>query len=248
MGDINNDSLEKKAQAERMARNCASIFPTAKLISTADMKELWAKKGIQKIHPDQPVGNKSSNITLPGDDIACGAVLVDVRSEAEMSVSMIPGAIKLAEFEHIIRQPGAQQDRLKTKCTIIPYCTIGYRSGQYGEKLIRAGFQHVRNGEGIILWTYDDSLDSVQTKTGINDSNNLTVVPERYNPSQPLHQPQQQQHQLVKPTDTPGVFEKTDKVHVFSERFNLASDQYKPITFTPFEAAWEGIASYWRNW
>ena len=80
--------------------------------------------------------------------------LVDVRDFEERSVSMIEGAISVQEFEYAhnnhIYGPEACSDVL-----IVPYCTIGYRSGLYAQELIKRGYSNVRNGEGIIMWTHD---------------------------------------------------------------------------------------------
>jgi len=73
-------------------------------------------------------------------------VLVDVRPAEEREVSMIPGSITKEEFE-------AHPDRYRGR-TIVPYCTIGARSGVYGKKLMKQGWE-VRNLKGsILLWTY----------------------------------------------------------------------------------------------
>ncbi|MDM4018746.1 rhodanese-like domain-containing protein [Roseiconus lacunae] len=69
-------------------------------------------------------------------------VLVDVRSEKEFSVSMIPGAITKAEFEK-------QKSKFKDK-TVIAYCLVGGRSGRYASELRREGYD-VKNFKGSIL-------------------------------------------------------------------------------------------------
>ena len=77
-----------------------------------------------------------------GDDY----VLVDVRKPKEQEVSMIPGAITQKEFE-------SRADELRGK-TVITYCTAGYRSGIYAQKIQRKGWQ-VLNLEGSLLsWTH----------------------------------------------------------------------------------------------
>ena len=50
-------------------------------------------------------------------------VLVDVRSLAEIAISIVLGAITLTEFELNIAQ---YQNKM-----IVAYCPIGYRSGRY---------------------------------------------------------------------------------------------------------------------
>jgi rhodanese-related sulfurtransferase len=73
-------------------------------------------------------------------------ILVDVRSPEEIAVSYIPGAITKEEFE---RNLGQYQD---TK--VIAYCTIGYRSGLYAQKLKQQGID-ILNLEGSLLaWSH----------------------------------------------------------------------------------------------
>jgi sodium/bile acid cotransporter 7 len=73
-------------------------------------------------------------------------VLVDVRSPKEQAVSMLPGAIPQATFEQ-------ERDRLPDM-PIVAYCTIGYRSGLFAQRLQQQGVP-VRNLRGSILaWTH----------------------------------------------------------------------------------------------
>ena len=77
-------------------------------------------------------------------------VLVDVRSPVEIAVSMIPGAITKAEFERNFEQNPEQYQN----STIVAYCTIGYRSGQYAD-LWRAKNLKILNLEGSLLaWSH----------------------------------------------------------------------------------------------
>jgi len=69
-------------------------------------------------------------------------VLVDVREPEERAVSIIPGAITREEFEATKSQLG---DR-----PVVAYCTIGYRSGEFVELLVKEGIP-ARNLEGSIL-------------------------------------------------------------------------------------------------
>lgn len=73
-------------------------------------------------------------------------VLVDVRKPKEQVVSMIPGAITQNDFE-------SRAGELKGK-TVVTYCTAGYRSGLYAQKIQKKGWQ-VLNLEGSLLaWTH----------------------------------------------------------------------------------------------
>ena len=73
-------------------------------------------------------------------------VLVDVRSPEEREVSFIPEAISVVEFERNLKQ--------YQNSTVVAYCTIGYRSGKYAQKLQRQGIK-VLNLEGSLLaWSH----------------------------------------------------------------------------------------------
>lgn len=86
--------------------------------------------------------------------------LVDCRGADEQQVSMIPGSVTKEDFE----RPGGLLEQAKAKAAageevlVVPYCTVGYRSGVYGKELMQ---KHglppgaVRNGEGILMWTFD---------------------------------------------------------------------------------------------
>ena len=74
--------------------------------------------------------------------------LVDVRTEPERRVSMLPGAVPLEEFT-----PTNQGDNL-----IVTYCTVGYRSGLEARRL---GLQHpeckdrLRSLDGVVAYTHE---------------------------------------------------------------------------------------------
>lgn len=69
-------------------------------------------------------------------------VLVDVRSDAEVNVSVIPGAITKAEYE--------KNAELYQHKTAIVYCTVGGRSAAYAKQLAGNGVK-VKNYKGSIL-------------------------------------------------------------------------------------------------
>ena len=73
-------------------------------------------------------------------------ILVDVPSPEERAVSIISGAITTEEFERDLQR---YQDS-----TVIAYCTIGYRSGKYAQKMQQQGIT-VLNLEGSLLaWSH----------------------------------------------------------------------------------------------
>ena len=83
-----------------------------------------------------------TQLNLDASQPGSSYVLVDVRAPQESSVSIIPGAITKQDFE---RNSQAYRNR-----TVITYCTSGYRSEKYAQKLINQGFA-AKNFKGSIL-------------------------------------------------------------------------------------------------
>lgn len=75
-----------------------------------------------------------------------GVVVVDVRTPEEWGVSMIPGAITREAFE-------SDPDRY-AESTVVAYCTIGARSGQFADEIRRQGFDVVNLEGSILAWTH----------------------------------------------------------------------------------------------
>ena len=73
-------------------------------------------------------------------------VLVDVRPENERKVSIIPGAISKEEFES---QKAKYQNH-----KIVAYCTIGYRSSEYVQKLIKQDINAYNLKESLLGWAH----------------------------------------------------------------------------------------------
>jgi rhodanese-related sulfurtransferase len=80
-------------------------------------------------------------------------VILDTRSPEEYEVSHIPGA-KLIDYDNF--QP---QDviSLNKSSKVVVYCTVGARSENIGEKLLKMGFTDVENlYGGIFQWVNED--------------------------------------------------------------------------------------------
>lgn len=135
--------MEEKARG--MMREYASQFPDIEVLSSTGIKSL--------LH----------------DESDASIQLIDVRTKSEINVSKIPGAVTKEDFETMLQK--GEIDKHKTIC--VPYCTMGYRSGQYAKELKNRGIMNVRNGEGIVLWTHaggelvsvDESGDEIPTKS-----------------------------------------------------------------------------------
>jgi rhodanese-related sulfurtransferase len=83
-----------------------------------------------------------------GGSVAPGRqpLLVDVRAPHEQAVSMLPGAISRQAFE---RDRERYRDNL-----IVPYCTIGLRSGLYAQQLIAEGFAARNLAGSVLAWAH----------------------------------------------------------------------------------------------
>lgn len=73
-------------------------------------------------------------------------VLVDVRSDVERKVSIIPGAISKEELL-------ADWHRYAS-CTVVSYCTIGGRSGHFTQLLRRKGIPALNLKGSVLLWAH----------------------------------------------------------------------------------------------
>lgn len=71
-------------------------------------------------------------------------LLVDVRSERETAVSIIPGAVTRDAYERDASKYAGFR--------IVPYCTVGVRSGRYARKLLEQGVDAVNFEGSIIAW------------------------------------------------------------------------------------------------
>jgi sodium/bile acid cotransporter 7 len=101
-------------------------------------------EGYKKKFPDAPeITVEALKERLDGPE---PPVLVDVREDEEREVSMIPGAISREQFE-------ARRDELAGR-EVVTYCTIGYRSGLYTQKLIDEDWKASNLRGSIVSWTH----------------------------------------------------------------------------------------------
>lgn len=96
-------------------------------------------------------------------------VVVDVRSDQEINVSVIPGAITKAQYE---KDAAKYSGKL-----VIPYCTVGGRSGAYAKQLAGKGVK-VKNYKGSILKWVDAGLPLVTLKG--EPTNRVHTYSDRY--------------------------------------------------------------------
>ena len=77
---------------------------------------------------------------------ADSVVLVDVRTPEERAISRIPGSITAEAFE---ADPARYND-----VAVVAYCTIGYRSSEYAERLAAEGHEVANLRGSILAWAH----------------------------------------------------------------------------------------------
>jgi rhodanese-related sulfurtransferase len=155
------------ASAPEAAAQFGGLFGGGKVetIETADLAKMLNDQRQAEAEA------KASGAEPPKPDF----VVVDVRSEAEVNVSVIPGAITKAQYE---KNKNKYDGR-----TVIPYCTVGGRSGIYAKQLAASGVR-VKNYEGSILKWVDAelplvTLDGVSTNR-VHTYSNRYKIPAKY--------------------------------------------------------------------
>mmetsp|Transcript_28147 Transcript_28147/g.81047 ORF Transcript_28147/g.81047 Transcript_28147/m.81047 type:complete len:237 (-) Transcript_28147:325-1035(-) len=148
-------------------------------------------------------------------------LMVDCRTAEEMSCSMVDGAITLEQLEE------ADEADLQAATMIVPYCSVGYRSGIVAERLRRQGYENVRNGDGIVLWAWHDWQKQHQQQS---------------QPADPATEPSAPSPRLVVPSrqppevadSSPLLLEKSGqptRVHVFGSMWSHLPPGYQAVTF-----------------
>ena len=122
------------------------VFGCESSPSWTSVKEMVRRDfpGVEHVSADE------LNRRLESDD---APVLLDVREEAEYSVSHLHGALRV--------QPGSDAAELietlesdmmdRPDMPIVAYCSVGYRSSELVQKLTERGFTNVKNLEGSIF-------------------------------------------------------------------------------------------------
>ena len=93
-------------------------------------------KGVAEVTPD----------SLKAWLMRPGTIVVDVRPSEERDVSIIAGAISAAQFESNAEDYGGFR--------VVTYCTIGYRSGEYAQKMTAKGIEAYNLAGGILGWIH----------------------------------------------------------------------------------------------
>jgi rhodanese-related sulfurtransferase len=117
-----------------------------------DVERLWGEVAPQVA--EVPQISASEAMSRRGD-----LVFVDVRTEAERAVSIIPGAVTAEAVE---REPARFQGR-----QLVAYCTIGLRSGRWARTQRDRGLDVVNLRGSLLAWTFAGgplALNGVDTR------------------------------------------------------------------------------------
>ncbi|CAJ1431115.1 unnamed protein product [Effrenium voratum] len=114
--------------------------------AAAAARQFAGQSGAEGVAPLLPSAELRQRLEK-GEEI----VLVDVRCAEEQQVSMMPGAVTKEHFESQVLPKLRQEPKGRL---VVPYCTAGFRSGIYAKELVKYGL-NVRNGEGVVMWTFD---------------------------------------------------------------------------------------------
>lgn len=97
-------------------------------------------------------------------------ILIDVRPEKERAVSVIPGSMTATEFEkNLSRNQGKEA---------VCYCTVGYRSAMYAQKMNRRGIPMKNFNGSILAWC--QAHQKVETPDG-QATNKVHVYAPKWN-------------------------------------------------------------------
>jgi rhodanese-related sulfurtransferase len=107
----------------------------------------WAavKARIRKEFPTVRAMTTSELAAALGTPAEPKPLLLDVRTAAEFEVS------HLANARQVDPDAAATEVRVAKDTPIVTYCSVGYRSAVFSQRLQAAGFTNVRNLEGSIF-------------------------------------------------------------------------------------------------
>jgi rhodanese-related sulfurtransferase len=167
----------------------------------------------------------SSSELLRRKDLDENLIIIDVRTNPERQVSMIPGAISLKTFERDVVSTLLTSTTTTSTTgdqwpTIVTYCTIGYRSGMEARRLgqkyhyILQGRTTIYSLDGIVAYTHALAAASFEKKENGKELGAATQQLIRTdNDPDATTQDQLQQPPI-----------ETNQVHTFGAIWNLAPD------------------------
>lgn len=103
----------------------------------------WVRRSV----PDVPI--VSTDAVAAMDRVA----LLDVRTEEEVAVSSIPGAVQVDPEEAVAEEVAGKtiEEWNRSGTTVVCFCSVGYRSARMVKRLQEAGMLRVANMEGSLF-------------------------------------------------------------------------------------------------
>ena len=140
-----------RRHARILAGSFLVIASTIGLISCQSVRWKIVKSKIHREFPGVAQLSTDKLSAWTNDPKRQPPVLLDVRTKAEYEVSHLAHAIQV--------EPGSDPAALHLSGDqpIVTYCSVGYRSSAFAEKLDKAGFKNVVNLDGSIFqWTNEN--------------------------------------------------------------------------------------------
>jgi rhodanese-related sulfurtransferase len=119
-----------------------------------------------KIRRDFPAVRRITTVELAewiNDPRRPQPFLLDVRQRTEFEVSHLPRA------HHVDPNAAASSVHQPVDLPIVTYCSVGYRSGAFAERLRAAGFTNVVNLEGSIFRWANEGRPLFRGATAVNE-------------------------------------------------------------------------------
>ncbi len=107
--------------------------------------------------------------TMPtgdADHSASTLYILDTRAPKEYAISHIPGAL-LVDYDNFKTK---DVKHIPKDAKVIVYCSVGYRSERIGEKLLKMGYQDVKNLYGGIFQWVNEGHQVVNPSLAPTDS------------------------------------------------------------------------------
>lgn len=116
-----------------------SLVASLALLSVAPAQAQEARREAPEINVEQ------LSKLLADPEAMKKTVVVDVRSDEETAVSVIPGAITKQQFEDKAKEHAGKK--------VVVYCMVGGRSTLYSRELLAKGFDAVNFKGSMLAWT-----------------------------------------------------------------------------------------------
>lgn len=151
MAEKRTEILIKLLNIHKLMIVLVSLLAVPAILFATELNDSDKKRIVYQMFSEYSKGFPSVKVLTPKKAMNIAGsgrlVVVDVRDNREIDVSIIPGAITQKTFL-------GQADKYKNK-TIVAYCTIGYRSGIFAREMQKKGIDVFNLKGGILAWTLE---------------------------------------------------------------------------------------------